>query len=361
MANTIRIKRRLSTSQSGAGAPNPMQEGELAVNFVNNRFYIQGDLPDPLEFADKKYIDDKLDGIGKAINYVATVAGGVDAANAYDLSLLTQKDTGDYYKVSTAGYFAVGVAAPFYANLNDGLVFNLVGGVDIIDNTNSTVAGTTNEISVSGSTDEGYTVSLATGPGAFKTNIENKTQNISATETVAGTTKLTGSVNVDSADYDYAVAGTQVTIGNGEVQVYKSSEDVAVKLSTEGIYRDWTFPTDAPDLKLETNKGSVLVKAQDGDITLDASSLVEVGGSGIIQTAGYGGTMGGSINFSQGGAEIKFGGGTADIFFQAKVDEVLLGAKYQAATVKVQANQLTGDSNLGPTTMDNFIIDGGVF
>ena len=99
--------------------------------------------------------------LGNAFNYVATVDGGVDSGSAYDMNLLTQKDAGDYYKVTTSGYFKVGTGGtPFYANTNDGLTWNLLNDIDIIDNTNSTVTGTVDEVSVSGSVDTGYTISL---------------------------------------------------------------------------------------------------------------------------------------------------------------------------------------------------------
>jgi len=109
-----------------------------------------------------------LGGIAGAFNYVGTLTGGADAASATNLAALTQKDTGDYYKVTTAGYFIIAPAAAFYANIGDGLVFNNSNGVDKIDNTNSTVAGTANFVSVSGSQDTGYTVDL---DSTFKTRI----------------------------------------------------------------------------------------------------------------------------------------------------------------------------------------------
>lgn len=116
--------------------------------------------------ANKGYVDGKVAALGSAFNYVATVAGGADSASAFDLNTLTQKDAGDYYKVATGGYFKVGAAGtPFRINAKDGLVFNLASGVDIIDNTNSEVSGTTGEVAVTGSTDTGFTVAL---DSAFK-------------------------------------------------------------------------------------------------------------------------------------------------------------------------------------------------
>lgn len=146
--------------------------------------------------ATKLYVDGKVANLGNAFNYVGSVEGGADTANAFDVSTLTQKDAGDYYKVTIAGYFKVGAAGtPFRANVNDGLVFNLDGGVDIIDNTNSSVSGTANEIAVTGSTDTGFVVAL---DSAFKTRVstletasaDHETR-ITANETKIGTTPLT--------------------------------------------------------------------------------------------------------------------------------------------------------------------------
>lgn len=106
-----------------------------------------------------------LAGLANAFNYVGTVSGGADSGTAFDLDTLPAggKDAGDYYKVASGGWFVVvaGVGTPFQANTNDGLVWNTSGGIDIIDNTNSTVGGTTDEIDVSGSVDTGFVVALS--------------------------------------------------------------------------------------------------------------------------------------------------------------------------------------------------------
>lgn len=126
----------------------------------------------------------RIDALGNAFNYVGTLTGGASAGAAFDLADLTEKDSGDYYKVTAAGYFKVGAGAPFFANLNDGLVFNLVGEVDKIDNTDSAVAGTTNYVSVTGSTDSGYVVDIDT---AFKDRVSTLESGL-ASEITARTT-----------------------------------------------------------------------------------------------------------------------------------------------------------------------------
>lgn len=102
----------------------------------------------------------RIDALGSAFNYVSAVLGGETQAAALDLSALAQKDAGDYYKVTQSGWFVLGSGTPFHANLNDGIVFDLSGSVDIIDNTNSEVNGTAGFIAVTGSTETGFVVDV---------------------------------------------------------------------------------------------------------------------------------------------------------------------------------------------------------
>lgn len=130
--------------------------------------------------ANKGYVDagiaaveQQVAALGAAFNYVGTLAGGVDEASAFDMDTLEvgTKDAGDYYKISTAGWFKVGAAGvPFYVNSKDGLLWNTAGAVDVIDNTNSEVQGTAGEIAVTGSVDTGFTVAV---DEAFKTRVSD--------------------------------------------------------------------------------------------------------------------------------------------------------------------------------------------
>lgn len=106
-------------------------------------------------------LSDRIDALGNAFNYVGVLVGGANVGSATDLTALPVdgKNPGDYYKVTTAGYFNDGTTT-FYKNVGDGLVWNLYGEMDSIDNTNSQVQGTTNEISVTGTTDTGYIVAI---------------------------------------------------------------------------------------------------------------------------------------------------------------------------------------------------------
>lgn len=115
-------------------------------------------------------VDTAVTSLGNVFNYVGTVSGGADSGTAFDLSTLpaSQKDTGDYFKVAAAGWFRVGAGSPFYANLNDGLVWNTSAGIDIIDNTNATVTGTSSYIAVAGTSETGFTVDI---DSAFKSRM----------------------------------------------------------------------------------------------------------------------------------------------------------------------------------------------
>ena len=180
----------------------------------------------------------RVDALGNAFNYVGTVTGGVDSAGAFDLSTLAAdgKDSGDYYKVTTSGYFKVGAAGtPFYANTNDGLVWNSVGGVDKIDNTDSAVAGTTNEITVTGSTDTGYVVSIHPDFSGRVTTLETEA---AAAQTAAGLnpdgtlTAFSGTTYLDAESSLRAAAIALDTAVKAEVDRAKIAEGVVSTLTT---------------------------------------------------------------------------------------------------------------------------------
>lgn len=107
-------------------------------------------------------LEQRINALGNAFNYAGSVEGAASAVSALDLGAFPsdQKNAGDYFKVIVSGYFKVGSGQAFYAKSGDGLVWNLNGGIDIIDNTNSEVSGSTNFIKVEGSTDTGFTVDI---------------------------------------------------------------------------------------------------------------------------------------------------------------------------------------------------------
>jgi hypothetical protein len=176
----------------------------------------------------------QLGSLGSAFNYVSTVNGGATTETAYDLSTLPTdgKDTGDYYKVATAGYFKVGAeGTPFYANTNDGLVWNSTSGIDKIDNTDSAVSSGDNDfISVTGSTDTGFSVNVgAVFAGRVSTLESGLTSEITRATSQEGNiiTALSANVSTINSRVDTEV-GNLVTALSANVSTINSRVDTEV-------------------------------------------------------------------------------------------------------------------------------------
>lgn len=161
-----------------------------------------------------KSLADQVTALGAAFNYVGTVDGGADAENAYDLDTLAAggKDAGDYYKVTTSGWFIIGAEGEaFYANMNDGLIWNTAGEVDVIDNSNSMVLSGQN-IAVTGSTDTGFTVALdgvvpVANGGTGKAELEDVTagsEMVVLSAGAAGSVVNAFSIDIDTTKIDFA-------------------------------------------------------------------------------------------------------------------------------------------------------------
>ena len=185
----------------------------------------------PTDAATMLYVDNAIDAVensitslGNAFNYVGTLDGGA-TGSATDLALLAAagKNTGDYYKVSTAGYFKVGAGAEFYVNQNDGLVWNSSAGVDIIDNTNSNVAGTATFVAVTGSSDTGFTVDIAT---AFKDRVTTLETEASNAQTATG---------LDTSGNLVAYSGTSYLDAAASIKAATIALDTQVKTNTDAI------------------------------------------------------------------------------------------------------------------------------
>lgn len=174
-------------------------EGDLATLTTDEK----GTLVDAINEVDAgvNAVNARVDALGNAFNYVGALTGGASTGAAFDLETLAAdgKNPGDYYKVTTAGYFKIGEAGtPLYANTNDGLVWNVNGGIDKIDNTDSTVAGTANEIAVTGSADTGYTVAI---DSAFKSRVSTLETEAAAVQTAAGLSDTGTYVAISGSNY----------------------------------------------------------------------------------------------------------------------------------------------------------------
>jgi predicted nucleic acid-binding Zn-ribbon protein len=166
----------------------------------------------------KTYVDNAIAVLGNAFEYVGAVEGGATEGAAFDLATLSKKEAGDYYKVTTAGYFKL-AAATFYANVGDGVVFNTLGEVDKIDNTDSNVAGTASFITVTGSADTGFVVDI---DSAFKARVATLETDLAA--------EVTRATNAESG------LNTRLTTAEGAIttlqgQSSQLSTDLAAEVS----------------------------------------------------------------------------------------------------------------------------------
>lgn len=169
----------------------------------------------------RTYVDNKVSALGSVFEYVTVVEGGANSGAAYDLSGLTKKDAGDYYKVSISGWFKLGEAGvAFQAAEGDGIVFNTSGGVDKIDNTNTVIGGTSNFITVTGSPDAGYVVDVAQTFKDRVSTLENQvdaaTGDLADLTTTAKNTLVAAINEVDAnADVNTAAIAAEVTRATG--------------------------------------------------------------------------------------------------------------------------------------------------
>jgi hypothetical protein len=158
---------------------------------------------------------DTVANLGNAFNYVGVLSGGTEGS-PYDLSALpaNEKNPGDYFKVGAAGWFVYTGTTAFYANVNDGLIKNTTThGWDKIDNTDSTVEGTTNRIAVTGSADTGFVVDISSsyvGQGTIST-VGTVTSGTWSASTIAVNRGGTGLVTYAAGDILYASGTSTLT------------------------------------------------------------------------------------------------------------------------------------------------------
>lgn len=205
-----------------------------------------------------------ITGFYGVFKYVSTVSGGTEI-NPVDLRQYALAfgglSTGNYYKVTVAGWVSDGVGSPFYVNVGDGLVWNTTLRLDKIDNTDSTVNGTTGFITVSGSTDQGYLVDI---DQSFKTTVTNINSNLN--DEITRATTIEGSIQS-------SIAAESTRLSNTIGELYsETSRAISVEngLSNSIDVETTRINTLISNLDIETTR------AINVDATLTSSLNIEI-------------------------------------------------------------------------------------
>jgi phage shock protein A len=183
--------------------------------------------------------------------YRGTVAGGTQVS-PFDLTTLTQTSSGDYYRVSSSGYFVDSSLVVHYYNQNDGLVF--VGGLPTkIDNTDSVTSGTTDYISVTGNTDEGFVVDI---DSAFKQRM---------TDAESGITGLDGRLDTAEgsiSDHETRIGDLETDVGDHETRISTLESTATTLLYATKASGRASFTTTDPDQIVDSFDSTVLKTAK---------------------------------------------------------------------------------------------------
>lgn len=210
--------------------------------------------------ADITYVDNKVAALGNAFQYVGMATGGVDAASAFDLSTLTIKTAGAYYKAAgisgTEVWFKVGAeGVPFMVNGQDGLLFNNVAGVDVIDATDYEVVGS-DDILVAGNMSIGYTVSLTASALARFTALQTA---IDAEATTARAAEAALGADIDALDTRVTQVETDAAAALATEVTARTDADAALQASITALQTSSSGAVDS--LKTALNGKSMIYTA----------------------------------------------------------------------------------------------------
>lgn len=221
-------------------------------------------------------LDARIDALGNAFNYVGVLTGGATAGTPLDLTALPAegKNPGDYYKVTTAGYFNDGTST-FYKNVGDGLVWNLYGQMDSIDNTNSQVQGTAGEVTVTGTTDTGYVIGI---DGTFSGRVTTVETGLAAeitARTAADAAEITARAAADTtlqanidAEATLRVAGDAA---NAAAVLAEQTARVAADATLQAAINTEATARAAADTTLQANIDAEITARTAADTTIQSA------------------------------------------------------------------------------------------
>jgi hypothetical protein len=265
----------------------------------------------------KTDLDSAISALGSVFHYEGPITSFFVPATAaatqpLDLDTLNQT-TGAYYQIdydyvgngtnATVELTYSGLATPIKVKAGDAIVKTTTGWQKI-DNVDVVVIGTANEISVTGDENTGYAVALAT---AFKdkvSDLETKTQNIDLAGTTSETTQINGDIKLNGTG---GATFIKATPGGRGITVGSSAADEELFLSASGAH--------AVVSAIGTNAN---------ELTLNGSK-VNIGGS-----------------------------------YDPSVWPPIGNSTDDATEVKINAVTVKGSAS-GTTTLEDFVIDGGVY
>ena len=166
----IKLTRKTTT---GDGTP-PQTAGQISCNTADGNLFLGNTAGNgTFKFIDETQVTSAISAavgtLSSAFEYQGAVAANGQASTdtpSASTALAASPDTGDYYRISTAGYVMPngGTVATdsFFVNVGDAVVYNGTDW-DTIDNTNSGITAADNgaDISVTGSTDAGFVIGFA--------------------------------------------------------------------------------------------------------------------------------------------------------------------------------------------------------
>jgi len=195
--------------------------------------------------ANKRYVDAKVGNLGSVFEFVGNVSGGADEPNAFDLDSLAKKEGGDFYQVAGDGWFkwtdGDGNIQTVQALVKDGFVYDLTGVPSKIDNTNSSVAGSTGEIVVTGDSQQGFSVSI---DPAYTAAITAATSGGANTQAELDASQVAAGINDDGtyspvATANYISSATSIKSATQIIDTQlKTNADAIVTADTNSQTRD---------------------------------------------------------------------------------------------------------------------------
>lgn len=252
---TEKVLKHTTLDEGGAVVVTVMGDSKALDDVVSRVGGIEAD------YASQSFVEARVAELGNAFNYVGEITPAAREADALDVSALGATDAGAYYKADTAGYVVAGASGTAkYVNAGDGVLFNASSGIDVVDNTNSEIDGADDFVTVTGSTDTGFTVDLAASFKGRVTTLEDgladearerKSDVSGLSGRLDDAEALPGRINAQRFTYQSSAAAVEHAINHNLNSLF-----VAVDVWTEG--EDGKYRKDIVTVE-ETNANRVTV------------------------------------------------------------------------------------------------------